>query len=55
MPEHTNTIARGQQLLRQLIGFQLSAETVKRLSRSYLQGQKAQRTTKQSIVMGTLN
>ena len=32
-PEHTNTIAAVQPLLRQLTGFQLSAETVERLSK----------------------
>jgi hypothetical protein len=32
LPEHTNTIGGIQQLLGQLIGFQLSAETVERLS-----------------------
>jgi hypothetical protein len=32
MPEHTNTIGSVQQLLQQLTGFQLSAETVERIS-----------------------
>jgi hypothetical protein len=31
MPERTNTIGAIQQLLGQLIGFQLSAETMERL------------------------
>ena len=32
IPEHANTIKAIQQLLQQLIGFQLSAETLERLS-----------------------